>query len=307
VPATWLLKAATQKLLSVFPRGERTNYMLRRYVSRTLPLDDDTFFRMADIAGNHLKHFISCGHPRDLSASRFYEIGAGWDLVSPLLYRCAGIRSQTLIDIKPNIVPALVQNSMGRLLQARARIEEALGIPLDAGPLRHVVRSAGDLEKYLGITYRAPCDAARTGLPAASFDFISSTSTLEHVPEEDLPALLRECFRLLRPDGIMSLLIDLKDHYSYCDRGVSIYNFLRFSDKTWRLFNSSLHFQNRLRYPDYLRAVDQAGFDCRVCRPELPDDRDRQALASLKLDGRFAGHFDDTGVKTLWLVVRKKT
>src|SRR5207253_3087992 len=81
----------------------------------------------------------------------------------------------------------------------------------------------------------------------------------EHVPEDDLAEIFRECHRLLRPAGAFSCRIDLQDHYSYFDRGLSRYNFLRFSDGAWRLVNSPLHFQNRLRAVDYLRLVRDAG------------------------------------------------
>src|SRR5438132_1489863 len=118
------------------------------------------------------------------------------------------------------------------------------------------IRSITELESRFGISYLAPCDARDSKLPAESFSFISNTSTLEHIPESDLLKVLVECVRLLKPKGIMSSIIDMKDHYSYHDSSISCYNFLKFSDTAWKLIDSPLHFQNRLRYPDYKKLFE---------------------------------------------------
>src|SRR5205823_13839725 len=91
-----------------------------------------------------------------------------------------------------------------------------------------------ELEEIYGIDYRAPCDAKKTGLPSLSVDYITSTSTLEHIPPEAIRLILRECYRVLRDRGVISLLIDYNDHYTYSDHKISVYNFLRYSDWVWR-------------------------------------------------------------------------
>ncbi len=53
----------------------------------------------------------------------------------------------------------------------------------------------------------------------------------------------------------------MRDHYSYFDSSLSPYNFLTVSDRRWKLVNSSLHFQNRLRAADYRRLLEHAGFE----------------------------------------------
>ena len=63
------------------------------------------------------------------------------------------------------------------------------------------------------------CVEMMRSLPAASVDFVSSTNTLEHIPATDIGPILAECRRLLRPDGVVSCRIDMRDHYSYFDAG----------------------------------------------------------------------------------------
>jgi SAM-dependent methyltransferase len=191
-----------------------------------------------------------------------------------------------LVDIRPSARVEHVNHS-------RARLE------LD--PLR----SVAELEERFGISYLAPRDARATRLPDGSVDFVSSTDVCEHVPEDDLAAIFRECFRLLRPGGAFSCRIDLQDHYSYFDRGLSRYNFLRFSDRTWALVNSPIHFQNRLRAPEYLALVRDAGFELVVDNPSGPSEQGRAELQELPLAERFRGYsVEDLGVTILSFVSR---
>ena len=111
--------------------------------------------------------------------------------------------------------------------------------------------------------------------------------------------------RLLRPGGAFSCRIDLQDHYSYFDRSLSRYNFLRYSEPTWALVNSPLHYQNRLRAPDYLRLVREAGLNIVVERPSRPSDEGRAELEAMSLAKRFCGYsVEDVGVTILSFVAR---
>jgi ubiquinone/menaquinone biosynthesis C-methylase UbiE len=303
----WIIKATIQKAISCFPDSEKANYFFRRYIVKSLPLNDDTFFQTIDIARRHYYNFIKYNASNDMSFANFYEFGTGWDLISPLLYYSLGVNRQTLVDIKPNIVPALINNTLQRFSMYRNRIEQDVKVALIKTQYLKPIKNINDLNKMFGITYLAPCDAGKTNLPAESFDFISCTATLEHIPKEDVRRILKECFRLLKPGNIMSALVDLKDHFSYFDNKISIYNFLKFSEKKWTLFNSPLHFQNRLRYHDYLKMIKQSGFEVIAQEVERPDATDIKCLKSIKLAEHFNGGYEDIGVKTLWIVLKKPT
>ncbi len=53
----------------------------------------------------------------------------------------------------------------------------------------------------------------------------------------------------------------MADHYAQFDRSISVYNFLRYSDRTWRLFNNRLQYQNRLRLNEFRDIQRDAGWD----------------------------------------------
>jgi hypothetical protein len=273
----WLAKAFLQKSLSVLPQAERANYLLQRHVTHSLPGPEAGFRRRFSRAVNHVEAYAEHGPERPLREAVFYEFGAGWDLAVPLSFWTLGVESQILVDLRPNVRLDLVNVTLERL--GRLRGEHDLRDP--GGP----IGSIADLEPRFGIRYLAPRDALATGLPAASVDFATSTSTLEHIPEQDLVPLLAESRRLLRPDAALSSRIDLSDHFSHFDRSLSPYNFLRYSDRAWRLANSGLLYQNRLRRPDYVQAFETAGFEVVAEKPWRPD-----AVLPNDLAPRFRGY-----------------
>lgn len=298
----WLAKALLQRGISVLPRSESANYLFQRHVTHALPPSTASFRNKFSRALAHLEALAGYGPSRPLGGAVLYEFGAGWDLAVQLSYWSLGVDRQVIVDLRPHVRFQLVNLTLARLESERAALEaEAERELRDPGPER--IGSVRDLEERFGITYLAPRDARATGLDGDSVDLVSSTNTLEHVPAADIVPILTECRRLLRPDGIFSSRIDLRDHYSYFDRGVSPYNFLRYSDRTWRLFNSSVLYQNRLRRPDYLRAFSEAGFEVVSERTARPNEGERAALDSLELAPRFREYSpDDVGVLALVLV-----
>lgn len=300
----WLAKAALQRSLGALPQGERLNYVFQRRVLRSLPAGDAALRRKFSRALQHLGVYREHGPGVGPAEACFYEFGAGWDLAVPLAYAMLGVGRQVLVDIRPSARLELVNDSIASFERLRAELEAEAGRELrpPGGP----VLALKELEPRFGIRYLAPCDARDTGLPAGSIELVTSTDTCEHIPEADLAAIFRECRRLLRPGGVFSCRIDLQDHYAYFDPGLSRYNFLRFSDRAWRLVNSPLHYQNRLRSPDYMRLVREAGFEILVERPSGPSEDGLAELEALPLAPRFRGYGpDELGVTVLSFVARR--
>jgi SAM-dependent methyltransferase len=299
----WLAKAALQRGLGAVPQGERLNYVFQRHVLRSFPVGDAGLKQKFARACSHLALYEEHGPGVPAAEATFFEFGAGWDLAIPLAFAMLGIGRQIVIDIRPSARPELVSETIAAFERLRPELEETAGRSLHdlGGP----IASVAELELRFGIRYLAPCDARATGLPAGSVDFVSSTDTCEHIPEPDLAAIFAECRRLLRPGGAFSCRIDLQDHYAYFDHSLSRYNFLRFSDRTWALVNSPIHFQNRLRAPEYLGLVRDAGFELVVDNPSGPSEQGRAELRELPLAERFRGYsIDDLGVTILSFVSR---
>jgi len=297
----WIAKAAVQRGLGVLPQGERLNYVFQRRVLHSFPVGDAAFRQKFARATAHLAAYEEHGPGVPASGATFYEFGAGWDLAIPLSYALLGVGRQVVIDIRPSARTELVNETIAALERLRPELEEKAGHSLRdlGGP----VSAIAELEPRFGIRYLAPCDARATGLAAGSIDFASSTDTCEHIPASDLAEIFAESRRLLRPGGAFSCRVDLQDHYAYFDRSLSRYNFLRYSDRTWGLVNSPLHYQNRLRAPEYLELVREAGFELAVSNPSGPSAEGRAELEALPLAPRFRKYPpEDVGVTVLSFV-----
>jgi len=79
----------------------------------------------------------------------------------------------------------------------------------------------------------------------------------------------------------------MQDHYAFDDPRISVYNFLRYSDHRWRLINSSLHYQNRLRARDYRELFAEAGLSIIHEVLGTPDANRREQLQRVPLAPRF--------------------
>jgi SAM-dependent methyltransferase len=302
----WLLKAAVQKGISALPNAEAVNYVFQRRVTRSLPIGGAGVRHKFGRAVAHFRVFDEHGPARPPAEAAFYEFGAGWDLAVPLAYAALGVGRQVLVDIRPNVRLELVNSTLASLARQHDALAADAGRELrDLGPPD--VASADELEERFGIAYLAPRDARATGLSAASIDFVSSTNTLEHVPERDIVPILRECARLLRADGVMSFRIDMQDHASYADPRVSPYHFLRFSDRAWRLLTSGLGYQNRLRLPDYRRVFHAAGLETISETVTEPTPEHLAALARVELAPQFRSYTrDELAARALEVVVRPR-
>jgi|GEM_PF-3049166 len=206
----WHLKAILQSVFSHLPSGHHVNYLFQRHVTRSFPIDENSFQDIVTWSEPHIDA-IRRHHPLPLSRLQFYEFGAGYHLILPLTYYAFGVERQTIVDINQLIRPELINESIVKFRE----LDIALHLPRRPSRLVDERCLIPSLKALYGIEYRAPCDARATGLPEGSVDCITSTSTLEHISPTDIQAILRECHRILRPDGMMTAMVDYLDHYSF--------------------------------------------------------------------------------------------
>ena len=100
----------------------------------------------------------------------------------------------------------------------------------------------------------------------------------------------------------MSHEVDMIDEYSYFDSSITPFNFLRFSDRAWRLINNPLIPLNRLRVSDFRECFPEAGF---TVVEEVVKRGSPEALARIRLAPRFA-RYDPSDLLVLmaWFVAK---
>jgi SAM-dependent methyltransferase len=300
----WKYKALLQLFFSNVPLGERLNYFFQRHVMKSLPTTDAKFSSNVSTAKEHID-MIERFYHRPLGSATFYEFGSGWDMKIPLAFYAFGVQHQILIDIRNLVRPDLVNDT----IEKYQRIDLNFVIPRK--PARYIEGKRRDLapllKKYYGIDFRAPYDARQTDIESCSIDCITSTNTLEHIPVQDIRGILKECYRILKDDGLMSFRIDYQDHYSYFDHNISVYNFLQYSDKAWIWFNPKLHYQNRLRHRDYIDLFQKSGFEVIVERRRDGTETDLQTISRLSLDAKHNAYsLPELAVRGALVVMRKR-
>ena len=289
----WKVKAAIQNTISHLPNPGHVNYFFQRYISKGYPAPESIFSKKIINADRHLNGYKTYSEVTRADDT-FYEFGAGWDILIPLIYASKGVQKQILLDINDLLKPDLVRSNISRLITK-------------GFSLQHVVTEDDDqLLKNLKIQFFAPRDARSTNFESNSINFISNTDTLEHIPKDDIALIMKECYRILAPGQVVSCVIDLRDHYAYFDSNITFFNFLTFNNRSWRSYNNSLHYQNRLRYADYKKIFEDCGFKIVFEECEYPTTSELETLKALPLDAEYRNRdLREIGIKEIWMVLKK--
>ena len=106
-------KCFLQILFSNLYKGEILNYFFQRYVTRSLPISD-LFFKQRILYSYNLFLKFQKYNLLPENTKRYYEFGAGWDLLTPLSMSALGFRV-SCIGIRRLVFSNLIVNSLDRL------------------------------------------------------------------------------------------------------------------------------------------------------------------------------------------------
>jgi SAM-dependent methyltransferase len=197
------------------------------------------------------------------------EIGPGESAFSALVARSKGAAETILVDAGHYIrYSEDAYRSLSRFLE-----QQGVQVPraVDYSSLKSYLES-------LNARYLFSGAGSLAELPDASVDFIWSQAVLEHIRKADFLRTLRELRRVMKPNGVASHRVDLKDHL-----GGSLNN-LRFREDCWEseFMATSGFYTNRIRYAEMIELFERAGFRVSevesVRWPTLPLMRARMAL-----------------------------
>lgn len=184
-----------------------------------------------------------------------------WDNHAGALVHCQGTPTKALLELGPGEGGFTIGNALAagfeticlvdvqRLFEPAAYLTpEALalcGVTLPSEVARSRVRYQ---------TEGLPC---LCGLAGEAFDLVFSNTVLQHVRRAEVPAYLRELFRITRPGGVGSHRVDFRDML-----GGSLNN-LRIGSGLWERdwFARSGFYTNRLRHSELTGGFRAAGFE----------------------------------------------
>ena len=121
-------------------------------------------------------------------------------------------------------------------------------------------------------------------------------------PSTKIGALLANISNMDGMNRVSSHEIDLSDHYSHFDKSIGPYNFLKFSERVWSLFNNRLLYQNRLRASDYRKLFVESSWHIHSESVSIPSDF---SIEDVNLNNVFANYeADDLAVTNLTIGAR---
>lgn len=259
----WIVKAIIQKTIATLPFKHKVNYLFQKHVTKGLALTDELFDDRLGHARAHWRHF-KANHP---VADNFtsLELGTGWYPIVPLAMYLCGAGRMVTIDISDLLQTPALHATIRKFLAYAADGRLVAFIPARADRLATLETLLAKNETPQRLLKHLNCealllDARDTKLPAASFDLIHSNNTFEHVFPEVLKDILVEFHRLLRADGVMTHFTDHSDHFAHLDKGITIYNYLKFTPRQWQLIDNDIQPQNRWRINQYRQLLHQCGF-----------------------------------------------
>lgn len=202
------------------------------------------------------------------------EIGTGWIHFYAIFLRLFYDIRITAVDAWDNRQFEPLQTSFAAL---EAVLDTAFALtPGEIARARAVcqrIRQAAsfdDLYSSLGITYRI--DPTLDSIPDRSHDLVCSFHVLEHIDDRFVERHVQNMSRVLRPGGFQIHQIGLDDHLAHYDSRVHNKNFMRYSNRTWRLFFANrVQFFSRILRSEWVRMFEGSGM---VLREELAEQCD---------------------------------
>lgn len=257
--AKWIAKMSIQKILGTFPFGAKANRLLQKR-SGSDKLREDYFLRK----WAHATILCEANSPSaDQPGGVAMELGTGWFPVASLAFRNAGFERVLTFDLTEHATSTSVRDVLKMIVssadQKKIDVDPSFLAEVHAQLDSSLERSAIEILNALGVEYKVGnvLDSNESG----SIDLFTSLNTLEHIEESLLLEMFQKFKKMSSGSGRMSHWIDMSDHFAHFDKKITRYNFLRFSKFTWSLLCSPLNYQNRMRYPDYIRVASQAGWN----------------------------------------------
>jgi hypothetical protein len=188
-----------------------------------------------------------------------------------------------------------------RLLAAQGpALAELAGAPADRlAELLEKIPAAGDERAAMagiGMTYSAHHESVLQAPWCGTIGLMFSTGTMEHYSPQQLEEWIAMVGRALRPDGVLSHVMDHRDHRWHADKSLSPWLQYTLSEAQFRqVMGNTLDYHNRWLKGDWVRFFERHGWQvtCRTVIANTPDliQTPRELLAPAYRDAP-GGDFD---------------
>ena len=270
----WKIKSFFFKILNFF-NLYKPLYFIQKRITKRSKVEIEAIVFYWDF---HLKYL------RENKSKKIIEIGAGKSLAQNiyLSYMFDKKIEQTVIDVSKMIDLDLFND-------ANKQISKILNLKKFPD-----IKSVSDLKENYNIIYLAPMSLKQVFDNNLRYDACISSTTLEHIPKEELIENFKLLKRIIENNGIISATIDYSDHYSHTDKNISDLNYLKFNSNEWKKYNTPMLFQNRLRHQDYRKIFKSINYKVEEIKGDfgkspkyISDEFDKNDKETFMLWGHF--------------------
>mgnify|MGYP000091267238 CR=1 FL=1 len=237
----WQLKIIVKLILSKLP----ISYAQWAKIGLFRHGEMDSFNYAWNVLNRHVKEMAS----EELDWNGL-ELGPGDGILSALLAPALGAAGLTLLDSGDYADKDI--NKYNRQINDFLSKFDLYTLPdysYCAG-MDNILKSAGGAYHSQGL-------ASMKLMGDDSFDIIYSQAVLEHVRRDEFAETMFECRRILKPKGVMSHVVDFKDHLGGGLNNLRITSGLW--EKNWFAAKSNFY-TNRLRFSEVVKICEDAGF-----------------------------------------------
>jgi len=247
----WYFKIVAKVLLSRLPLGYHFWKKLNLFAHGSMNKPDYAY-------GVFMKHYQRSNFARKGCGFVSLELGPGDSLLSAIVAHAHGSSKCYLVDAGSFATKEIAP------YREMADFLRKLNLPTPN--IDKSSELAGALTSCNAVYLTQGLNSLKM-IPSGSVDFIWSQAVFEHIRRHEFLGTIRELRRVLRPDGICSHRIDLKDHL-----GGGLNN-LRFSTRLWESnwVAKSGFYTNRFRFSDMIKFFREAGFDVDIVAVESWD------------------------------------
>jgi SAM-dependent methyltransferase len=236
---------------------------------------------------------------------RMLELGTGWMHWEALTTRLFFRIEADLYDVWDNRQFAALKSYLSQFVN---RMTELKGVT--AGQSADVVAlceeilataNFEDLYRLLGFRYIVDSRGMLESVADGLYDLVVSAGVFEHLPRGSVKEYIRQTHRVLKPGGFAVHSINTADHLHLYDTATCPKNYLRYSDKVWKLFfENELQYINRLQRCEWMTIFEEAGFVC------IEECGSRCDLGEIVVNERFQAVDQVSLETTSWYAVYQK-
>ncbi len=209
------------------------------------------------------------------------HLESGWTPISACMNYLTSGRGGVLVTTRVSgarLLERHVTESINEALNTVHTLERVTPVPEERIHGLDRMRWRKDLAEFLHATeteYYPEISPHAFPLNDHCVDFIYSGGSLEHYPAPELRACLGEAHRVLKPGGILGVIIDHSDHLHHHDQRLPFLYHYSIPDRLYSLTRRNpLLFHNRLAPGEVMKMLEEAGFErARLLRKTLPTNR----------------------------------